>query len=294
MANIAKSGPLSRLDARMITSVLVIVLLILAFFNPFEETSSNYLDGAFKRSLAGFAIARGLNGVISVAQGTEFAVQPAGIGVVFTPGEILDPVNDLVERFSWIMLLASSSLGVQQVLLSMSAWHGILIGLAVAGWALLWIHWVGGQSFPWARTFVVRFFLLMAVLRFMMPLVALANNWVYHTFLEENYVVASQELEAAREGIDKINDEVITQPNAEDGGLINRAREIYRSALKQIDFEKRLDDYGKIADTVSENIVRLIVVFMMQTVVFPLIFLWMVYVLVRRLFSPAPLRPTSG
>lgn len=274
---------------RIVTTLLVVALMVVAFFNPFEETSSSHLDSAFKRSLAGFAIARGLNGVISVAQGTEFAVQPAGIGVIFAPGEILDPVNDLVERFSWIMLLASSSLGVQQVLLSMSAWHGILIGLCVAGWVLLWIYWVGGSSFPRVRAFMVRLFLLMAVLRFMVPLISIANDWVYHTFLKENYEVASQQLESARESIDDINEEVLTRSGEDDAGIIDKARNIYRSAVKQIDFERRLDDYGRVADTVSENIVRLIVVFMMQTVVFPLLFLWMVYVLIRRLFSPVPL-----
>ncbi len=284
-----ESAKRKRLDMRILTTLLVVALVVIAFINPLEETSSSHLDSAFKRSLAGFAIARGLNGVISVAQGTEFAVQPAGIGVIFAPGEILDPVNDLVERFSWIMLLASSSLGVQQVLLSMSAWHGILIGLCVAGWALLWLYWVGGSSLPRLRAFFVRLFLLMAVLRFMVPLISIANDWVYHTFLKENYEVASLQLETARDSIDDINEEVLTQSSEDNGGIIDKARNIYRSAVKQIDFEQRLDDYGRVADTVSENIIRLIVVFIMQTVVFPLLFLWVVYVLIRRLFSPVPI-----
>ena len=103
-------------------SLAVLICTAIAWLSPFEALGSGYVDTAFKRAAAGFAIARGLNGVISVAQGTEFAVQPAGVGVSFTPGEILDPVNDLVERFSWIMLLATSSLGIQKVLLSMSSW----------------------------------------------------------------------------------------------------------------------------------------------------------------------------
>ena len=38
------------------------------------------------------------------------------VGVVLTAGEILDPLNDLVERFSWIVLLAASSLALQLLL----------------------------------------------------------------------------------------------------------------------------------------------------------------------------------
>ena len=90
--------------------LLTVSAVALALLQDTDEVSQSYIDSAFKRALLAFAIARGLNGVISVAQGTEIAIQPAGVGVNFTPGEILDPINDLVERFSWIMMLATSSL----------------------------------------------------------------------------------------------------------------------------------------------------------------------------------------
>ena len=91
----------------------------------------------FERALITFALARTLNGVISAVQGTELALQPAGVGVTLTPGEVLDPVNDLVERFSWIMLGATLSLGVQQVLLDIGQWW--FMKLLVAALALAWL-----------------------------------------------------------------------------------------------------------------------------------------------------------
>ena len=42
---------------------------------------------------------------------------PAGVGVTLSIGELLDPFNDMVERFSWVMLLTSVSLGIQKILL---------------------------------------------------------------------------------------------------------------------------------------------------------------------------------
>lgn len=268
--------------------LMVVLILPIAFLYPFAESGGEHLDGAFKRALAGAAIARGLNGVISVAQGTEFAVQPAGIGVVFAPGEILDPINDLVERFSWIMLLASSSLGVQQVLLSMSAWHGILVGLTIGGILLVAVSWFGGTNWTWLRSFLFRFFLLMTMLRFMMPVVSVANDWVYNTFLSQQYEAASVELKTATDNLDEINEEVISRPVEESSGIIGKAKEIYRSAKKQIAVENRFDEYGRIAESVSENIIWLISVFLMQTLVFPLLFLWIVYVLLRQLFRVNP------
>jgi len=238
------------------------ILIVLALLPISEDLGQQQIDEAFARALVGFAVARGLNGVISVAQGTEVAIQPAGVGLNFTPGEILDPVNDLVERFSWIMMLASSSLGVQKVLLSMSAWQGLAISVAVLGallMALLLFEKRAPQSAlfePWVAAALLRLFLFVMVLRFMMPAVIIANNWVYETFLQQDYAEATQSLEQARQAIGEINAEV-------------RA-------------ESQIDESSSLLE-ITENTIRLVVVFLMQTLVFPLLFLYIVYGLIKRL-----------
>lgn len=80
---------------------LGLLLAALMAVTPFldQRAGENY-ESLFQRALVTFALARTLNGVISAVQGTEVAIQPAGVGVTLTPGQMLDPVNDLVERFS--------------------------------------------------------------------------------------------------------------------------------------------------------------------------------------------------
>lgn len=270
-------------DNRLVMTMVIGLLVAVSLFNTLDTMSERYIDGAFKRALIGFAVARGLNGVISVAQGTEFAVAPAGIGVSFAPGEILDPINDLVERFSWIMLLSSSAIGVQKVLMSMSGWLGLGIVVALTGLILIGFQWLRPPPL-WLSNLLTRLFLLLLILRFMMPVVSIANEWVYRTFLQDQYQTASAQLEDARAQIGEINEELIApKPESkEDPGVLERARELYRSAMNQIDFSRRLEDYKVAAESISENTIRLIVVFLMQTVVFPLIFLWLVYVFLRK------------
>ena len=266
-------------------SLLVIsatlIAVVLALLPGTDVIGQSYVDEAFKRALVGYALARGLNGAISVAQGTEVAIQPAGIGVNFTPGQILDPVNDLVERFSWIMMLASSSLGVQKILLSMSAWRGLLVALAVIGCLLVMcILWRRLHSL---RPVMQRVFLFILILRFMMPAVSIANDWVYRTFLEADYIAASASLQDAQNAIGTINDEVMAEREEEPGTLMDRARNIYNQALHNIDIDSRLDEYRLAAESISENTIRLVVVFLMQTLVFPLIFMFVMLGLIRRL-----------
>lgn len=268
-------------------TLLVVAVVALALFKPMDQLGGEYIDSAFKRALLGFAIARGLNGVISVAQGTEIAVQPAGVGVNFTPGQILDPINDLVERFSWIMLLASSSLGVQKTLLNISGWIGLGILVALAAGFFLLTQWTRVIASEAVKRFATQLFMLLLVLRFMMPLVALGNEWFYQQFLAEQYQQSSEQLENVRNKIGEINDEVMQDSDVDksNSALVDRARQLYRSAVKKVDFERRLEDYKAAAADLSENAVNLIVVFLMQTVVLPLLFLWAAVTLARRLLS---------
>ena len=117
-------------SGKWLLSAGLFLLVALAFQGGMDSAGRSYTEQGFKRALVTYGIARGLNGVISVAQGTEVSLHPAGMGVTLTPGQILDPVNDLIERFSWIMLASSSSLGMQRMLIDIASWPGfsLLLG----------------------------------------------------------------------------------------------------------------------------------------------------------------------
>jgi ABC-type multidrug transport system fused ATPase/permease subunit len=263
---------------------LLALMLAAAFLKPIDTSSESQIDSALTRALIGFGIARTLNGVISVAQGTEFAVQPAGVGVNFSPGEILDPINDLVERFSWVMLVATSSLGIQKILLDVSSWIGV--SFMLAGAALFWLltRMQSGAASSLAR-FASRLLLVMLLVRFLVPLGAIANDWVYRQFLQPQFEASSQQLEAASERIREISarqSEVQEAPES----LRQRARNFYQSMTSKFDFEGMLQDYRASAEDVSEHAVNLIVVFLLQTILFPLVFLYIVYRVFRYLLLP--------
>ncbi|MGB1109342.1 MAG: hypothetical protein ACPG4N_03245 [Gammaproteobacteria bacterium] len=104
---------------KILISVVLISIALVGATRSLDQAALVQLDESFKRALATYAIVRGINAIISVVQGTEVAIEPGGVGVILAPGEIFDPINDLAERFSWVMLLASASLGAQRLLVSM-------------------------------------------------------------------------------------------------------------------------------------------------------------------------------
>jgi hypothetical protein len=71
---------------------------------PLESNIGQQLTNMLTVTLSVYAVLRGLNAVISMAQGTELAIKPMGVGVTLTPGELLDPLNDMIEQVSSVLL----------------------------------------------------------------------------------------------------------------------------------------------------------------------------------------------
>lgn len=255
---------------------MALVTAVMALSGVADDTSGEYADEALKRALVTFAVARGLNGVISVAQGTEVAVEPGGVGVNFTVGQILDPINDLVEQFSTVMLVASSSLGLQKILLGMTAWWGTtaLIVLAAVGLVLaMW--WPGGGSAA-SRSVATRLFAVALFLRFALPVLIVGTHVVFSTFLESEHDSAAAILEATSAEIEEFNrDEVAPDSGTEDPSFFDRLGEMIDTSIQQFDVSGRIERLKESASMASEQIVNLIVIFVLQTILLPLAFLWL-------------------
>lgn len=263
-------------------SFIFIIAIVFSLNKALDTSSKQYVDKAFNRALISFGIAKTLNGVISIAQGTEIAIQPAGIGINLTPGQILDPVNDLVERFSWIMLMSTTSLGIQKVFLSMSIWpefNYLLVSFLILGLLLLFIK---NNNYNQLRILVLRLSLLMVVLRFVVPIAGLANEGIYSVFLEDEYVSATQQLEFTAEEIGQLNKENnFNQPNLRKKSVWESAKDFYKSSSEMLDVNKKIDEYKNAAKETTQHIVNLIVVFLFQTLIIPLLFIFTLYALFK-------------
>jgi len=195
---------------------------------------------------------------------------------------------DLVERFSWVMLLSTSAIGIQKILLDISSWTGISVLLAGAGLFFLLTR-LRNSAITRMADIAGKLLLAMLLVRFLVPVGALANDWVYKQFLQPQYEQSTAELEVASERIREISSRQTQQQQEEGGSLTDRARRLYGSMTSKFDFDGMLEDYKQSAETVSENAVNLIVVFVLQTIIFPLLFMYLIYRLFRSVvFSSRP------
>ena len=242
------------------------VVLGCAWLAPLDSIASRYAEAGLKRALVSFATARTLNAVISVVQGTQVAVQPGGVGVTFTPGQALDPVNDLVEQFSLLMLAASVSFGVQIALIKFGAYWGVSLALTLVALAWAWSLWRRPPANPW----LTRFLVALLLLRFAMPLVALGSEAGFHLFLEDDYVAGQASIELSTGQVSRLS-ALSTEPPA-DESVGDRMKRWWTQGT---DVRKKFEELKEVAGRTIEHIIKLIVVFVLQTLVLPLLLLWL-------------------
>lgn len=251
-------------------------VLACAWLRPLDAAATQQVDAGLKRALATFAAARALNAVISVAQGTEIALQPAGVGVTFTPGQALDPINDLVEQFSSLMLAACVSFGVQRALVGVGGYWvvSLLLSAVALGWAGL--HWRGRAPPRW----LTQLLLGLLLLRFAVPVVALVSELSFQLFLAEDYANGQARIELSTDQFGSLS----TPADAARGdeSLTERTRRWWSQTG---DVGKRFEEMKAVAARAVEHIIRLIVVFLMQTVVLPLLLMWLLLRLSRQLLA---------
>lgn len=250
---------------------VLFALLLLSWTRLLDQPAADYLDGALKRTLVTFAVARAVNGSISMLQDADISVSPVGIGVSFSPGELLDPINDLIEQFSSILLLAAISLGTQKILLGISAALPVLIGLGLAGLGLLVAHWRGGSAA--ARRGWLRIATVLLLLRFLVPVYALASQALDHAFLAPRYAEASAALDLGRAAAERATQPVAADLAAPPAGIGERLADWLHQAGQSLDWRTRIETLRGQLGTVSDQIVTLSVVFLMQSVLLPLLFL---------------------
>ncbi len=278
-------------------TVALVLVAVLAVVPVLDRRAAVNYEDLFQRAIVTFALARTLNGVISAVQGTEVALQPAGVGVTLTPGQILDPVNDLVERFSWIMLGATVSLGVQSVLLEISAWwvlKGVVVVLALWLGVLLWRDGPAAGRSSRARQILWRSLLVVVFLRFAVPLTLVANEAVYDLFLESRYAESTEVIQAAGNEIEAISEAAVADAEAETepveqgmlDSLLGPLREVWNEASAGAGLAERVAAIQARAGALIEHIIQLSVVFVLQTGLLPVAFLWLFLQLARWLLRP--------
>lgn len=237
-------------------------LCALAWSGALDRVSADYLDAALVGSGAIYATARGINALVSLLQGTEVNA----FLLTFTVGELLDPVNDLIERFSAVMMVALGALALQKILLVVVSHISFNILLTLLG-AVGLVSALWGT--PRQAAIAWRIFLVMAVLRFALVLVVLANGWVDTVFLKDNETAQYQAVQGFHGELDAAS-------SLADGSA---------RGLNALDVRQRIKALGDQVSEFAASLINLLMSLVLKSILLPLGFFYLVLGLLRRLLN---------
>lgn len=235
--------------------------------SPLDDRASSALQRSLMLSSASFATARLIDRGIAFVSEAQVGVGVASI----KPGQLLKPLQDMAVRYSDLMVLAMTSIGLQLFLLE----FGKLAALPLFGTGILLsavMLLLGPPAWRGTATYLLRIFIaLLLVIRIGVPLAAFGvaelSDWV----LEPQRIAAEAALSGETAALQRVD-----QPlqNGDEGSL---------SWLKQMAAQAN-DMFAAVksfSDNMVEKLIQLIVVYSLQTLVFPLLSLWLLWHLGR-------------
>lgn len=306
----------------IIASLLLLVLI--CWLPIIDDIADKDIDAGFNRALASFAIAKGFNMVISFLQSTQFSAQPLGVGFAMTPGELLDPINDLVEQFSNFMLLATVAFGIQKILIAIGGHVLVKTVLSALGVTAAWFMFKDRPVPLWLKNALI----MIILIRLAVPAATVMSNMAYEVFLAPQYQESTSMLKDSSlqlESLKSANQENVTtntqetvvttdqepvaaitlepvQQEAAPQEVAPPAKKSWLSAAKTMltktksllssfkppspaelmqraneKFNVWSQQVNQIGEDVTRNVVNQIVVFLLQTLIFPIGLIWALY-----------------
>ena len=262
---------------KLLLVIFTLLALCLALSFTIDDNAKKLVDESFKQSVIVFGSAKALNAVISLAQGTQINLPFVTVAV----GEILDPINDLVEQFSLVMLASMVSLGIQKILLNFvttDIYNYLLFTSIIIFNFWLFKRFTNDEKI---RNLFFKITFILLFLRFAIPMMAYVNEVSYNYFVKPQYNIEelNKDILEVKDNVSKINQETITQK--QDSSFFNKVLEKFDSSY----YEKKVNEYKDTVDNSSQYIIDLIIVFIFQTIFLPIIFLFLLYSFVKSIFN---------
>ena len=250
---------------------------------PLDDKARSALQHSLVLSSASFATARLIDRGIAFVSEAEVGVGVASV----KPGQLLKPLQDMAVRYSDLMVVAMTSIGLQLFLLEFGQLAALpLFGSGILLSALLLL--LGPASWRSSCSYLLRMFIaLLLVIRIGVPLAAYGVAELSAWVLEPKRQAAESALSLETAALQRAE---LPATNTEEGSL----SWLRHMAAQANDLFAAVRSFS---DSMVEKLVQLIVVYSLQTLLFPLLSLYVLWQL-GRWFVQRPLpdkpRPESA
>ena len=266
------------ISSKALISIFIVLMVGLSSTRVLDDYVDDYTNESIANAALTYASARGINALVSVLQSTEVE---AGVIVSgsMTIGEVLDPLNDMIERFSSVMTWVLASLAAQKLLLLLASHVLFLYLVAVLGVASLLLIYFGHSR---AQSLVFRCFLVVVFVRFALGLAVALNSAADLLLLDQQLRENDQEMGQFQSSIMRLD----TKAAADSDDIRDSVIDFWSSLS--------LDELKQKISRGIENFINLVAIYLLKTILFPLGFFYMTIFAIRSLWQVDLKPPAAG
>ena len=217
MSNLARRRMKVSPSRAIVVGAASLVLIAVSFHGGLDEFAQEQVAETTNESIGIYVVSRAINALVSVLQTSQINVPLLASAQV---GQMLDPVNDAIERLSSVVVWAVGSLFVQRILLEVAAspvfkWILCSIGIVTVA-ALLLAEWgrvrmwccrvfgISGRGLERGRDWLVRIFVVAAIFRFIIPVFIGISFLVSQMFLATEIAKSREQLSVLRTQVSNV------------------------------------------------------------------------------------------
>jgi hypothetical protein len=247
-----------------------------------DRPADSALSGALSSTLVLFASVRGVDSVISALAGTELSLTPAGVGMTMAPGELLDPVNDLIEQLGEVLTWVLTLIGLEKLGLGLlgGMWMRALTAIVLATAASVLLL---RPTLQWPRG-ARKVLMLLIMLRVLLPLAAIGSETIANHVVDTRTTSAESALVSISQDIAAEQNETQAQQNAQaeqELDLLDRLSNAVRSVGDSIAIQARMERLSRQLEDGVNHIIDLLALVLLRALLFPALFITACWLLLR-------------
>ena len=175
-------------------------------------------------------------------------------------------------RFSWLVLVACGSLGTQLLMTELLAnpWVSAVMTFTLVSY-LLTLWWPPAFR---ARAALLHACTVLVFARFLFTTVTLVSGWVDQALLAERQSEAVAQITATRDNIDQLREEPVGETEA---SVLQRFGDFIDEQRNAMSIDAQLQTLSTRVEEAIEDLIRLIVLFVVQTIIIPVLGLAIAY-----------------
>jgi len=271
--------------------IILIVIALMLFILPglklpyLDQKADTYFSEVITKAALTYSVCRVVNASVSVIKESQIQIEPAGLGVSLAAGQVLDPLDDMTERASDILVTAIVSLGIQKIAYELSvAFAPALIAIFLI--ALVMATILKSVRAKMIREIILKFMVLISVARLCLPISSIFSSYLNGHYFSPEITKVKDELAMSSPVMEHLKD--MRMPEID--GVLGTVKNGFKFVgEKTSDLKTALKEMIQNMENMISNLLKLsylyVALFVIQVVLLPIGIFWLLLRITNTFFG---------